>query len=250
MVWSDKNLVDGPLPLWFQIVDRLLDDLNDGKFVPGDLMPSESQLISRFAVSRTTARTALDHLANRGLIVRRPGIGSVVREAPVEETPNILSSFKEEMKRHGLVAGFTAATIQVEPATALVSKRLALENGTPVCRLEYVLLADDEPIATHRAWFSPRALPVGSQPDPGELLENSVYEWIEANSGLRVAYAEEALEAGIADKQLATQLQAVLGSAVLTTRRTAFTSSNEGVEYSIRQYRGDRYRYRIKLTTS
>ena len=242
--------MDGPLPLWFQIADRLLAGLSEGEFVPGDLLPSESELTTRFGVSRTTARAALDHIEGRGLIVRRPGIGSMVCAPPVEETRNVLSSFSEEMSRRGSNPGFAAASVQVEPATAVVSKALSVAKGQPVWRLEAILLADEEPIAMNRSWFSPAAVPPESELNPSELLSGSVYDWIESSSGLRVAYGEETIEASIADRQLASQLRMRLGNAVLTARRTARTADHAAIEYSVRQYRGDRYHFRINLSTA
>ena len=62
MLWRSEQLSDGPVPLWFQIAERLRGALETGEFGAGEKLPSESDLNREFGVSRTTARAALDRL--------------------------------------------------------------------------------------------------------------------------------------------------------------------------------------------
>ncbi len=53
-------------------------EIRDGSLGHGDPLASESALVRRFSVSRTTVRRGLELLAARGLIETRVGIGSFV----------------------------------------------------------------------------------------------------------------------------------------------------------------------------
>lgn len=64
------------------IYNRLRSQIFSGKFRPGDLLPSESQLCSEFSASRETVRKGLKELEQEGLIFSRPKIGYFV------STPN------------------------------------------------------------------------------------------------------------------------------------------------------------------
>jgi len=101
MSWDVGDLERGPVPLWFQVSERLRAAIARGEFVVGDALPSESVLNRRFGISRTTARAALDQLEVDGLITRGSGRGSIVVPPRVEQPLNLLASFAEDMKARG-----------------------------------------------------------------------------------------------------------------------------------------------------
>jgi len=69
-------------PLYVRISDTLRRQIASGDFRPGDLLPSEAQLMAEFRVSRHTVRAALARLEQNGLITRVKGRGSVVNFVP------------------------------------------------------------------------------------------------------------------------------------------------------------------------
>lgn len=62
-----------------QLVDMLGGDIINGRLQPGDLLPSEDVLVTRYGVSRTVLREALNVLSGKGLLDARPKRGTVVR---------------------------------------------------------------------------------------------------------------------------------------------------------------------------
>ncbi len=64
------------------IVDTVTAQIRDGVLVPGEKLPSYEALAVAYEVSKSTVRTALLILAERGLIVGRPGKGTFVAEQP------------------------------------------------------------------------------------------------------------------------------------------------------------------------
>ena len=91
MAWDDEDLQRGPIPLWFQIKERLREAIQRGEFAPGDALPPESALNRRFGISRTTARAALDSLEHDGLVSRRSGHGSIVRSGARQPAHELLT---------------------------------------------------------------------------------------------------------------------------------------------------------------
>ena len=65
-------------PLYGQIKSLLVSSLANGEWKPGQMIPSESELASRFGVSQGTVRKAIDELATDNLLMRRQGRGTFV----------------------------------------------------------------------------------------------------------------------------------------------------------------------------
>src|SRR5678815_1523380 len=70
----------------------------------GEAIPSERQLSSDFGISRLTVRAALDDLVRDGYLERRHGSGTFVSEPKIAQQLT-LTSFSEDMRRRGMVAG-------------------------------------------------------------------------------------------------------------------------------------------------
>lgn len=247
MAWDSDDLTPGPVPLWFQISERLQGSLDAGEFGAGDVLPSEAELGRRFSVSRTTARTALGNLAKRGLIEQKSGRGSIVLPRRVEQPLNLLSSFNEDMRARGLSPGYRDVRVDAAAAPAEVASELGITHNTNVVRIRRVLLADDVPIAASESWLAPAVLrPEDGLPDVRSIA--SLYVWLERQHGMRVATGREIIEAGVADAELADVLDTTAGAPVLVARRTACDHGGRPLEHAIRHYRADRYRYRIELS--
>jgi GntR family transcriptional regulator len=247
MSWEVGDLERGPVPLWFQVSERLRAAIARGEFVVGDALPSESVLNRRFGISRTTARAALDQLEVDGLITRGSGRGSIVLPPRVEQPLNLLASFAEDMKARGLVPGYRTLSVRATPATAEVAEALGVRRGTRVVTIDRLLLADGEPLAATRVRLSPDVLPVRSRPEPSQLDQISLYEWLETTTGHRIALGEEYIEADVADTNLAELLLIEPGAAVLIARRCSRAADRRPIEYVVNTYRADRYRFRVEL---
>ena len=68
-------------PLYRQIKSLLLQRLESGEWRPGEAIPSESELATRFNVSQGTVRKAIDEMAAENLLIRRQGQGHFRRLA-------------------------------------------------------------------------------------------------------------------------------------------------------------------------
>ncbi len=237
----------GSPPLWFQIADRLNKAIEQGKFSPGEKLPSEAELNRQFGVSRTTARTALDWLESEGRIFRRSGKGSIVLPPVVDQPLKVLSGFAEDMRARGLRPSYRTRAVLEVPASVAVAEALKVTAGAPVVAIDRLLLADGYPIGVSLAMLSPAVVPAARSPTIAELDSGSLYEWLERACGIRLVSGEEFIEAAVADLAMSTALEVAVGAPVLVARRTSRTADGTPVEYVVLHYRADRYRFCVEL---
>jgi GntR family transcriptional regulator len=248
MNWNDTQLADGPTPLWFQIAERLREAIGQSRFRPGDCLPSETLINQTFGVSRTTARAALDRLEQEGLITRKSGKGSIVLPPRVDQPLNRLAGFSEDMRDRGLVPSYVTRLIRWSTPPAEVLRAIDDAPPGPMIEVERLLLANGRPIGLSHSWLCAERLIAGGVLPTTEALDaGSMYEWMEAHVGVRIARGEEFIEAAIADTTLAALLNYEAGMPILTARRTSRAMDGTPVEHAILRYRADSYRFRIEL---
>ena len=82
----------GRKSLFEPVAEKLIAQIREGRIAPGDKMPSEHELCSHYALSRSSIRKVLDCLEQKGLIRRQPGIGTFVcGNEPVTEKPVVIA---------------------------------------------------------------------------------------------------------------------------------------------------------------
>jgi GntR family transcriptional regulator len=122
-------------PLYEQMADALRAEIREGRYRPGDKLPSERELSERFGVSKVTARQAIVQLRAEGLVRSRVGSGVFVAEKgpPRRLSDDILrgEAFYKAMERQGLQPD-VATTITREPATEEVAEALDVSEGAEV----------------------------------------------------------------------------------------------------------------------
>lgn len=76
-----------PSPLYMQVAEILREKITRGEYKVGELLPAERKLADTYQVGHDTIRDALAVLRREGLIVTRPGQGSLVPDHP---TPTVI----------------------------------------------------------------------------------------------------------------------------------------------------------------
>src|SRR5690606_12704122 len=84
-----------PTPLYYQLQTILNTKIDNGDWQPGDLIPTENELIKMYNVSRTTVREAINALVNEGKLEKRQGRGTTVCK------PKIVETLRSEERRVG-----------------------------------------------------------------------------------------------------------------------------------------------------
>jgi GntR family transcriptional regulator len=235
---------DAP-PLYRQLGRELLrvaDDLG-----PGTRFPSERELIERYQVSRITVQQALGDLVRSGTLIRQQGRGTFVSRPKVERPRAQMNSFSEDMRQKGLKPDSKLLGYRQRTADGRLAEMLGLEDGDQVVHLDRLMLADGEPMAVHQTFLRADLLGVVIEQNIRTLESGgSLYQLIESLTSLRLADADETVEATSATQSVAAALGIEPGDPVLWIVRHTFTEEGAPVEVSEMTYRGDRYRLGLR----
>lgn len=233
-----------PLPLHYQLHLDLLRKIQAGELKPDQKLEPEDLLAQRYGVSRITVRRALSDLARAGYVRREQGRGTFVNPPRLAQGPRELTSFTEEMRRHGRVASSQVLFQGVVGADAELAERLKVPAGTEVFRLERLRLADGEPMGLQKAHI-PLYLAPGIVSECFEA--RSLYETLRDHYGLRPARATECHYAVSADTELASLLNVPAGAPLLAAERVTFLADGRILEFVESAMRADRYKIVLEL---
>src|SRR5690242_11607404 len=123
-----------PVPLYFQVAQHLEDSINSGALPVGTLLQNEVDLAASMGLSRPTMRRAMQHLVDKGLVVRRRGIGTRVVQ-PKLRRPLELTSLFEDLSASGQKPTTELLSFGTTEADEEVAARLGLKAGETVARL-------------------------------------------------------------------------------------------------------------------
>jgi GntR family transcriptional regulator len=222
-----------------QRVLELIDQLH-----VGEAIPSERRLSSELGISRLTVRAALDDLVRDGYLERRHGAGTFVSEPKIAQQLT-LTSFSEDMRRRGMVAGSRTIELRETHAGAAVGRALNISPDARVKLIRRLRLADGEPMALETLHV-PAAIVPGLTP---ELLEDSsFYDLLEREYGVVIASGTQSIEPTVTNEEESELLGVPLHSPAFLFERTSRTESGETVEFVRSLYRGDRYRLVAELS--
>ncbi len=232
-----------PVPLYYQVAQELERAIESGELKPGTRLDNEIALADRLGLSRPTMRRAIEYLVQRGLLIRKRGVGTqVVRQ--VIRRPLELTSLYDDLSSEGKRPATRVLSLEVALAPDAVAHALGLAEGSPVIALERLRFAEDEPLALMHNF-----IPQGLVELTAEALERTgLYQLMRA-AGVRLHLASQSIGARAATAAEAAALAERKGASVLTMQRTTFDDAGRAVEYGTHLYRPSIYSFEFVLVS-
>ena len=207
------------VPLHRQLFLVLHDEIARGALAPGDLLPTEQTLCDQFGVSRITVRRALTDLADAGLIERRQGVGSFVRDQPSTHRGVAGGSYMDELRQTEFETEVDVIELDVRTAPKVVADELGRERALHVLRLRRERRTS-EPLMITEAWL-PEEL---SDSVTRDALSRAPLYRLLADAGVELDRVQHEITAEIAGPRSAQLLNTAIGSALVRVNRLAFAS--------------------------
>ena len=230
-----------PVPLYFQLAQHFESAIRSGALKVGARLENEVQLAEMLGLSRPTVRAAFLYLANKGLVVRKRGAGTLVANERIDRNVE-LTSLYDDLAASGRNPATRVLKAEVSHASDQVADALQLPERALVMSLERIRLADGEPMALMHNY-----LPAGLVQLNVEMLEeHGLYELLRA-SGIGLYSATQRMGAKNASTAEARTLNETRGTALLTMERIAYDQSGRPVEFARHLYRASRYAFTTSL---
>jgi DNA-binding GntR family transcriptional regulator len=223
-----------PVPLYFQLAQHFETAIRSGALKAGARLDNEVELAERLGLSRPTVRAAFLYLANKGMVVRKRGAGTLVAKERIDRDVE-LTSLYDDLAAAGRAPVTEVIRNEVGHASEQVAAALHLPDRALVICLERIRFADGEPIALMHN-FLPSAL----VHLPSDMLaEHGLY-----------GSATQRMSAKNASVAEARTLHETRGAALLTMERIAYDESERPVEFGQHLYRASRYAFTTQMPGS
>jgi GntR family transcriptional regulator len=233
-----------PVPLYFQAALALEKAITTGKLPPGTRLDNELMLAEQLGLSRPTMRRAMQYLVDKGLIVRRRGIGTRVVQPKVRRSLEMTSLY-DDLQTAGQLPTTVLLSFATIPAPLAASEALGLGEGSPVLCFERLRSAGGLPIAKMVNY-----VPAGLIDTTADQLEATGLYRLFRNAGIRLHSAAQTIGARNATAAEAKLLDEPKGAALLTMTRTAFDDRGVAVEHGSHVYASSRYSFEFSLLTT
>jgi GntR family transcriptional regulator, N-acetylglucosamine utilization regulator len=228
------------IPLYIQIADRLINQIEAGELSPGDRLPPERELSENLGINRMTLRRALRVLEAQGWVLRKHGVGTFIGEPKIDRPMDVLFRFTRGMQKRGLTPGAQVISLEQAPVTAAVGRDLTIPLSSPVYMILRLRSINQEPVM-----LESYTIPVQRFPrlDQYDLEKRSIYEVMEVEYGVGIVRARQSFEPVVASAFEAELLRVWVGAPLMLEQRISFDRDNRPVEYGKDRYRGDRFRF-------
>ena len=236
-------------PLYQQIKELLLRSLQGGEWKPGEVIPSEIDLATRYKVSQGTVRKAIDELATDNLLVRRQGKGTFVATHAEERTQY---RFLRLQRDDGAAAGMRRRFLDCRRlrAPAEVARALGLKASESVWQVRRLPLAQSggrPPPVVFAEDSPPGATSQGPSAERLSGQRGPMYAFFEAEFGVRMIRADEKVRAVAADDEAARLLEVGVGAPLLSVERLSYPYGDRPVELRRGLYHTAAHHYRNQL---
>lgn len=186
-----------------KIADDLRQAIKNGQYLPGDQLPLEKDLVEKYNVSRVTIKRALDELVFRGLVVKRRGWGTFVKNLDEMYAKELTLSMANQF------SGFTKPRVR---------------------------FLEDEPMVVEYMIMPIFLIPGINE----EILQQSIYSYIEDNLKLKIQSSHRTIRAVRSSELERQHLKIDDDLPILEVEQVAFLNDGQPFEYSISHHRADK----------
>ena len=229
------------VPLYFQVAEQFERAIIDGTIAPGERIANEIALAAELGLSRPTMRQAIQVLVDKGMLVRKRGVGTQVVHGKIRRSVELTSLF-DDLSAAGQKPRTDVIAVGKVPADEDVARELQLTKGADVWSLERLRWVDREPLALMHNFIPVDVVDL----DAVDLAQTGLYAHLR-DCGIVMRVARQRIGARGATVEEAQQLLERKGAPLLTMQRTAYDNAGRAVEYGRHAYRPDLYAFELTL---
>lgn len=150
---------DLPPARYAQVKDYVRERIVAGEWQAGDRIPSEINLVDKLGMSRMTINRALRELAEAGVLMRQPGVGTFVAAPKPQSTLLMIAQVGDEIRARGHEYTYSVPLVAREAALPEVSSALDLRPGASVFHVVCVHRENHLPVQLEDRYVNPAVVP-------------------------------------------------------------------------------------------
>lgn len=221
-----------------QLFMVLRDQIVQGVYAVGELIPAEDALCAQFDVSRITVRRAVSDLESLGWVQKQPGRGTFVRATPQPVRQQASFGLIETLGRQARETEVTVLKVETAPAPPAIAQQLQLQPGEPAVHAVRLRSVQGTPVMVTDAWV-PSA--IGRHVTEAELKRRPLFE-ILMEEGIKFGRVIQEMTAVAADPVLADLLQVDFGAPLFRLVRLMHDRRKRPVQFITIHFVGERSR--------
>lgn len=227
-------------PLFLQVQKDLASKIQAGVYPAGEKLPNELLLAEQYGVGRITVRRAISELADQGLLVKRQGKGTFIREHRIFRKIEHTTSFTEACKMNGLTASSQIIVHEVLPLPSDAFAESEMFTGEAMLHIQRLRLANETPVSIEDNFYSlPRLDFLLSE----DLEKASLFKIFRAHGIQTPAFANSYIETAKASLSQASLLSIPVGDPLFLFHEEALDEDGNRLFVGNQHIAGSRYRF-------
>lgn len=209
-------------PLYFQAENYVREKILTGEWAIGTQIPTEIQLMEMFRISRQTLRHAISDLVNEGLLERRQGQGTFVRNtSPYESDPTRIEITALAGQTHRIIS------FEQRPSTEDLCRLLNVDREEQFTVITYLHYSMSRNVILN---LSISYMPVSSFPNVDQYyFKDSVYMVAQKIYGIHVRYANSTLWAVALDEVSAHYLEVAANTSAIKVQKVFYNNEDQPI---------------------
>lgn len=240
---NQRAMSEHRTPKYKEVRAALMRGIVSGQHPPGSFLPSESELVRRFGVSRVTIRQALDLLRDADLVESYQGKGYCVREIKAIQDLGRLQGFGEIMAPMGVEARSEVLNAQKVPVPSEVAAALQLERGSEVIKLERLRIAADVTMSMDVSYFP---LDIGEALLRLDLAHVDVFTLIEKSLGIEIGFADIVMDIVPAGKSVQKHLNTASEERLIRIERLTYDTKSRPIDFEYLYGRPETHQFKLR----
>lgn len=198
-------------PLYVQLKMSILEFI-ENELQYNDKIPSESELMEKYCISRTTVRKAIDELVREGKLYKKQGVGTFVAGQTVEQGLLDFTSCTYGLKQLGISSQYTVLEAAILPARVRVASNLKINVSDEVFRLQRITHVEGVPLNVTKSYIPYQYV---KNIEHHDFAVESLYSVLKESYHLDLVRSIRSVEAILCSEELSEKLGIPEGSAIL-----------------------------------
>ncbi|GKU83510.1 GntR family transcriptional regulator [Niallia sp. NCCP-28] len=224
---------ESSIPLYLQLKQSIMDDINNSIYLPGERLPTEPELCEKYNVSRITVRKAVLDLVEEGYLLKQQGKGTFVKHSKVKRELVAVNGYSEYMISAGITPQPQIISHSIKEADKEMAEKLNIPLDSQVLELKRLLYFNNEPLSYENSTYS-----LELYPNLVKLVhENaSMHKILKEHYEVIPAYNNKVLNVIFAEKETAEYLKCNVRDSLYEIEKIAFDANQMPIYHSILYY--------------